>query len=279
MKTILVPTDFSPSSERALDFAIHIAKKWNATIILANAYYIPTFDLDAPPAMLQSMYDEEDKEIKSKLHEICLKTAKNTNLEGANLACEYIAELKLPVQEIHDIAVKKAVDLIVMGTEGKDNVLGFFGSISMEVLNRVQCPVLIVKENFKYRDFNHIAYALEDVEKDMSTIGQLVPFAKAFNAEINIVHVEMVKKQTAEIKNSEKSMSAMQESGYEKIKLHRVSSDNIPRGLTTFLKSEPCDLMVLMKHERNWIENLFHKSVIKHFMAEGNMPLLIVHKK
>jgi nucleotide-binding universal stress UspA family protein len=280
MKTILVPTDFSPSSERALDFAVQIAKKWNAKIILANAYYLPTFDLDAPPSMLQTMYDKEDKEIKSKLHEICLKTAKNTNPEGASLACEYVAELKLPVQEIHDLVVKKGVDLIVMGTEGKDKVLGFLGSITMEVLNRVRCPVLIIKEDFEYRDFNHIAYALEDIEKDISTIDQLIPFAKLFDAEIKVIHVKKNQKQNGETKDPGKLIPGLKKSaGYEKIKLYEMFYDDVPKGLTAFFNSESYNLMVLMKHERNWVENIFHKSVIKHLMAAGNTPLLILHKK
>jgi nucleotide-binding universal stress UspA family protein len=278
MKTILVPTDFSSSSERALDFAINIAKKSNAKIILVHAYYIPTFDLDAPPGMLQNMYDEQDKEIKSKLHVLCTKTAENISEGGASLSCEHIAELKLPVSEIYEIATKRNVDLIVMGTEGKDNLMGFFGSVTMEVLNKVESPVLVVKENFGYKDFKRICYAVEDLDRDIPSISELIPFAKFFNAEIDIIHVEKYKKNQVELQVSQNSVIAMRKLiDYKKINLHQIVSDDIVEGLAEFFSIEPWDLIVFMKHKRNWFESIFHKSVIKHFIAEGRTPLLIIH--
>jgi nucleotide-binding universal stress UspA family protein len=280
MKTILVPTDFSPSAERALDFAVNIAKRTNAKIILANAYYIPTFDLEAPPAMLQKIYNEEDKEIKSKLHEICSKTSKNTNQEGVALSCEYIAELKLPVPEIYETATKRNVDLIIMGTEGKDNFWGFFGSVTLDVLNKVPSPVLVVKENIKYKDFKKICYAVEDLERDISSISQVIPLAKLFNAEIDIIHVEKQKKNRQESINAENYIVAIRKSNdYAKVKLHQIYAEEISKGLREFLNKEPFDLLVLMKQERDWLENVFHKSLIKDFIADGKVPLYIIHKK
>jgi nucleotide-binding universal stress UspA family protein len=278
MKTILVPTDFSSSSERALDFAVNIAKKTNAKIILANAYYIPTFDLEAPPSLLQKIYDEEDHEIKSQLAEICAKTSKNKSEEGLSLVCEYIAELKLPVPEIYEIATKKDVDLIIMGTEGKDNILGFFGSVTMDVVNKVQSPVLVVKENLKYKDFSRICYAVENLENNISSISQLIPIAKLYNAEIDIIHVEKQKKKHTVIDPENSLFSIKKSNDYAKVKLHEVYADDISKGLNDFLKSKPYDLLVFMKQERGWLENLFHKSLIKDFIASGDTPLLIIHK-
>ena len=40
MKNILVPTDFSENAENALYYAIDLAKRENAKIILLNAYQI-----------------------------------------------------------------------------------------------------------------------------------------------------------------------------------------------------------------------------------------------
>ncbi|HMI87472.1 MAG TPA: universal stress protein, partial [Polyangiaceae bacterium] len=43
IKKILVPTDFSDASERALDAAITIAKKFEASIVLMHAYHVPVY--------------------------------------------------------------------------------------------------------------------------------------------------------------------------------------------------------------------------------------------
>ena len=43
MKKILVPTDFSKGSERALEAAITLAKKFDAAIVLMHAYQVPVY--------------------------------------------------------------------------------------------------------------------------------------------------------------------------------------------------------------------------------------------
>ena len=40
---ILVPTDFSPSADAALDAAIDLARKFEATVVLMHAYGIPAY--------------------------------------------------------------------------------------------------------------------------------------------------------------------------------------------------------------------------------------------
>lgn len=53
MKIVLVPTDFSPAAGNALDVAMSIAKKENATLVLLHAVELPS----------SSSIDEEDEKL------------------------------------------------------------------------------------------------------------------------------------------------------------------------------------------------------------------------
>jgi Universal stress protein family. len=48
MKTIIVPTDFSPVAANALKYAIDMANDIGAQIILLNTYQVPVSYSDAP---------------------------------------------------------------------------------------------------------------------------------------------------------------------------------------------------------------------------------------
>ena len=48
MKTIFVPTDFSDNAEKALEFAVCMAKKENARILLFHAFHMPYVSPDVP---------------------------------------------------------------------------------------------------------------------------------------------------------------------------------------------------------------------------------------
>jgi nucleotide-binding universal stress UspA family protein len=286
MKTILLPTDFSENSERALEFAIGIAKLSNAKIIAVNAYYIPIIDLNVPPSIMDELYESEEKEIEKKLKEICKKISLNTSITGKKITSEYITEQNIPAVEISKIAKEKEADLIIMGRDSQDDFWGFFGSTTTDALEKVECPILVVKENSKFIEFKNIYFALEDIKEDLTTIEQIIPFAKIFNAEITIVHVDKYAENIEDLYGTEEKREKAETlvkvtrryTNYSKINLHSVLADDTIEGLNNFLKIKKIDLWVLLKYDRRWIETIFHISVIKNLLKEDNTPLLIIHK-
>jgi hypothetical protein len=56
-------------------------------------------------------------------------------------------------------------------------------------------------------------------------------------------------------------------------------SGDTAEGLLKYLKGTQADVLSLLKYDRNWIEELFHKSVIKSMIAECTSALLIIPKE
>jgi nucleotide-binding universal stress UspA family protein len=54
MKTILVPIDFSPSSDNAMNYAAYLAAKVGASLLLVHVYQIPVSMNDMPVLMVSA---------------------------------------------------------------------------------------------------------------------------------------------------------------------------------------------------------------------------------
>ncbi|MDP4127605.1 MAG: universal stress protein [Bacillota bacterium] len=140
-KKILVPTDASEYSRRALKTALDLARTFRAEVELLFVTYIPeaywsystAASLLVPPEQI-----EQGGEL-----------ALEATLEGMDVTGVPFTKKKMqghPASIIIDEAVKENIDLIIMGSHGYGPIAGtVLGSVSQRVLQRAECPVMIVK--------------------------------------------------------------------------------------------------------------------------------------
>ena len=137
IRTILHPTDYSPSSDAAFAFACSLAREYFSEILLLHIVEsefvmpmegvlapFPTDDLDPARQRLDRLFPL-DQHVKVR-REIAVGDA---------------------VEEIVRTAAAAEVDMIVMGTHGRTGLSRLLlGSVAEGVLRRVACPVLFVKQ-------------------------------------------------------------------------------------------------------------------------------------
>src|SRR6478752_7346155 len=99
MRNILIPTDFSATSEKAVEFGVEIAKKTGAKITLVNSFFIPVLDINVPPTMIETLYEAEEKKSKDKLEVIAETIRSQKDYAKSNLSCECICEQNTPESE------------------------------------------------------------------------------------------------------------------------------------------------------------------------------------
>jgi nucleotide-binding universal stress UspA family protein len=139
---VLVPIDFSPYAEQALDYAIALAQKLQARITLLHVIQpqlIAGADMGAWPS--PSFIEE-------------LETAVMRDMEGyrarvtdAGLEGEIVVVHGVPFQEILDTAKARQVDLIIMGTHGRTGLPHILlGSVAERVARMAPCPVLVARQ-------------------------------------------------------------------------------------------------------------------------------------
>jgi len=140
-KKILVATDASEYSRRALRTALEIASTYNAEVELLFVTYIrePYWGYNLAYGVLvpQEQIDEAGE------------LALEATLEGIDLGDVTLRKKKeqgYPATVILEEVAKENIDLVVMGSHGYGPIAGsVLGSVSQRVVQRAKCPVLIVK--------------------------------------------------------------------------------------------------------------------------------------
>jgi nucleotide-binding universal stress UspA family protein len=151
---VLVALDGSEHSERALETAIQIAKKFRAKMTLLHVYSVTVPAIIAPepttltPAGVPVVTSAEV----AKMVEAARMVGNRVLIDGeqkaksANVKVETVLREGNTVQEIVALAKEGEFDLIVMGARGISRIRELLmGSVSEGVIKNAHCPVLVVK--------------------------------------------------------------------------------------------------------------------------------------
>ncbi|HRG51615.1 MAG TPA: universal stress protein [Bacteroidia bacterium] len=279
MKTILVPTDFSKNSENAIDYAISIAKKEKYKVILLHAYHPiispPSFDL--PVQYYSEAYESIQKKASDKLNEL-----KDKIVKKGKLACDILFQEGLAADVIIDVAKKKKVELVIMGSKGASGLTKvILGSITAKVIEKSNRPVIAVPEKATFDGIGKIAYATQYHSSDMTALKKLAELSKSYKATIHLVHIAdgaytiATEKEYME-KFKEKVKKAI---NIKSIEATVIEGDNIEKELERYFKKNAISLLVISTKHRNFIEKLFGKSITKTLIFHSKVPLLVFHHK
>jgi nucleotide-binding universal stress UspA family protein len=141
IRTILVPVDFSEFSQRAFAWALALAEKWGAQVIVLHVVNIPSY----PPLVMGSYFNPAE-------FEAALQKDGEERIQGfvsqatnKTVTVETRVVLGEPLSEICQIAEQDHADVIVMGSHGRSG-LGhvLVGSVAERVVRHAPCPVLVV---------------------------------------------------------------------------------------------------------------------------------------
>jgi universal stress protein A len=146
MHKILVPTDLSACSTRALHEAHSFAAAFSATIDLLYVWSLPT--LVAPESLITGMGINEQPLldwIRSSAHELLAKFESEAKNAGITVGTSF-CEPGEPATAIIERAASGAYDLLVLGTHGRTGFShALLGSVAEKVVRRAPCPVLTVR--------------------------------------------------------------------------------------------------------------------------------------
>lgn len=131
MKTIVVASDLSHRSDRALSRAASLAEAHGARLIL-----VAIVDEDLPSDIADSQAEQSRAQLEAAF-------------QGLNRTCEVdiVVVIGDPLQDIHRIADEAQADLLVLGLHRPRPMIDLFRETTMERLVRVsERPVLVVRD-------------------------------------------------------------------------------------------------------------------------------------
>ena len=144
-KKILVPTDFSEYSSKALQKALDIAKEEGSEILLFHVIHNDfqtcvvdyCFTVDEIESIKSRMFAASKENMQKELDKFPLSKEVKVSTEVRN---------GVPYEEILKFQEEKGADLIVIASHGRSAIKTYFmGSVTSRVLKRAKCEVLLVK--------------------------------------------------------------------------------------------------------------------------------------
>ncbi len=135
---ILLPVDFTPKNDSAVEVARELATQYDATLSLIHV--IETINLPEDDE-LRSFYAELEKRSRSQLNALARRFDETKTPVDQEVRFGHRAE------EIVRFASEQAIDLIVMSSHpiDKESAVRSWNTLSYQVSLLCPCPILLVK--------------------------------------------------------------------------------------------------------------------------------------
>lgn len=133
---ILVPTDFEPSADQALDLALELAEKLDAKVTIMHAYALPP--VGYATAIPWPIADLESAARRALDGVVQKARARKADVDS-------VLVMGNPWDQVLEVAKQRGADLIVMGTHGRRGIARvLIGSTAEKVVRLSPIPVLTV---------------------------------------------------------------------------------------------------------------------------------------
>jgi len=283
MKTIAVLTDFSARAEHAGKYALHLAKKIKANVLLFNSFMVAA---DVPMAAQVAWplvdYNEVKKDTEKALSTLAKKferELKEIHLPGTfQPSVSWECEEGAVANNISLLEEDSSIVLLVMATHGADEISAFmFGNNCRNVIDSATIPVLVVPDNSTIADIDKMVFATDVTYSDVQYIKALSGLAKQLSAEITITNVNPDNPLDSEHDAAVRLFMNDVENDvdYKRISYQSVSNNSVKKGLEWLVENIKLDMLVMVHRKSSFFEMIFKPSITKKIADRTAIPLLV----
>ncbi|HEY1484047.1 MAG TPA: universal stress protein [Candidatus Acidoferrum sp.] len=185
---ILVTTDFSEASDRALDYALSLARRYDARIYLAHVITPDPFQF-AEPQLAQATYEKVRQAAEEGITDILI----SGKLRG--VPHEVLMDEGNVWPTLEKMMVEHEIDLVVTGTHGRGKVQKLLiGSVAEEIFRQADCAVLTVgpavkADTTKEIELNNILFATDFGPGAEKAAAYAFSLAQEHGARLTLLHV------------------------------------------------------------------------------------------
>lgn len=274
MKTILVGIDFSKNAEHALEYAVLIANRMNATIHL-----VWVDNTVSEESVIATIPGELRIEKKSYMNALIEKH--QPNLRTGNITLS-LKKGKV-YQEIAKTARQIEADMICAGTHGVSGYEQYWiGSNAYRIVTQAPCPVVTLRSDYDFS--NSIKNILLPLDSSLETKQKLpftVELAKSFGAVIHLLvvyntNIGVIRKRIDKIgQDAEKCMT---DKGVDFV-LEKIEAKNEASAILDYAKNNGIDLIAIMTDQGITTANKFLGPYSQQLINNSVIPVLSLRAK
>lgn len=275
MKPIIAPTDFSPVSLNAVNYAADMACAMKTNLVLLHVCRLPIAYTEIPvtPDTISTMMEEATERLAQIRADILARVRDQIAISCETRAGMFITELQNLAGQLEPYA-------IVLGPHGAGNLERFLlGSNTISAVKNLHWPLLVVPPAGRFQAIRKVGLAC-DLRKVVETapVEELKTLVRNFQAELHVIHVnsEDEKSYSSEIIEESGLLQEMLEDLHPRYEF--LNNVDIDEGLSEYAEKNKLDLLVMIPKKHSGFDRLFHKSHAKQVILHAHVPVMSVHE-
>ena len=279
IKKILVPVDFTETSEAATSKAIELATLLSAELYLIHViedslYYGAPFNIvpEGQPAISPSLQEIEGV-VKEKMDSV----RNEINNKYGIMAHTNITSGRVDT-EIIDYAKSEHINLIVMGTHGISGFSEVFvGSNAQRVVTLSEIPVLTIQTAIN-KGFKKILIPIDNSLHSREKVNIAMKIAELFGSEILVLGLadSHEKKEEDKFKIKLESIEAILNSHNLKFTSTMEHGENLADVALNYAEKNNCDLIVINTGHESRTTGIFMGALAQQIVNHSKTPVLSV---
>lgn len=278
MKHILIPTDFSTNSWKALEFTIGLFKNEACTFYIlhigdlkespvrSNSFIMPTEELSVSiKEKLNALFERLKKlPVGSKHHFISLQDYGN-----------FLSSIKKTVEA-------RNIELIALGTKGASGIkASIVGTNTGDVITKVPCNVLVVPEGAVITIPEKIVfptdYNIFYSHKILKVISEILLITAAKLHVLNVLKNSLLLTEEQE-KNKVYLQHYLEETFQDSHRFYDVVNKNVRTAIQHHVVIGNADMVIMVAKNLNFLQSLLFDSTIEKLSFHTTVPLLVLHE-
>lgn len=264
MKNILLMIDLSAKKDNVSQYALKLAQQLKSNIVLsyiideaAGDYAQALSELEKLKGAFENSFKPE--EYKSVITCLVEKGEFTNAVQGL-------------VKELH-------IELILMGAADGKNDTGFlFGSKVRDIVDKVNCPILLIPEQVKFQGIKNILYVTDMRYSAPEIVTQLVALADPLNVQVSILHVcADGLPDLAEETINDLFTDAISSSIRQRLKVYKASKKNPAEPVISQLIADGQQGILAIAHRKqHFFDHLFTDTPVKEAGIYKQLPILLM---
>ena len=187
LENVLYATDFRAHSRAALPYALSVARRYGSTVYVVHVVDLSPFSSPGPTGLLRALEAQAIREAKASVLELSPVLGQTPN--------EVLIRKGAIWKEIFDIVEKKQIDLIVVGTHGREGVNKvIMGSVAEKIFRQAPCPVLTIGprihgEPDRFADLHSILVPVDFSPESLAALSYATSLAQENRSRLYLQHV------------------------------------------------------------------------------------------
>ncbi|NRD24634.1 universal stress protein [Winogradskyella litoriviva] len=276
---ILLPTDFSKSSIKAINYARELYKNDYCDFYLLNVF-------SGTSNILESLMNMEPG---SELFESAKLNSENGLAKVFDMITmsdhhnpkhnfEVISKYNHVVEAIKNVVAQKDIEIVIMGTKGKTNASNSaFGSVAVDVMEKVRnCPILVVPLNANLELPKEIVFPTDfKTNYKRRELTYLIDIANKCDATIVVLHIL----ETTELDSSQKENKELLEKILKgtRYKFHNLSHNSVMPAVNIFVESRTSDMVAFINKKHAFFGSILTNPMVKKISFHLKVPILTMH--